>query len=302
MAKVNGDNPGSVFDRLKYFAQCIHEHSKGVSHPIQTIVPELNGDISEDELTPTRILCNAFWSLVNYQYIRKVMGDPLHFLDLGCGSGAYGEILKRNSGSYFGAYTGLDIYYDPVFPKQYSHVLARAEHAHSYLDNEMNFVIYQSALEHIEHDFLVVRSLTKTFIRERKSFIQIHLVPGASSLWLYLWHGWRQYSKRRLSQWGFKLNNEFDVNSAIVPIGGIGCFVAHFLSVTLPVYGGILLSYVLPKRSAMNSANKRPALTCLRNFAVRGSVGSSRSPVFWGFIVCSKDLDPARLFTYKMIK
>lgn len=296
MPKINGDTVCSLHNRLRYFIQCIRDHSKGSSHPIKIIAPELNGDLSELWLTPTRVLCNAFWRSVDYRFVGSSIGAPLHFLDLGCGAGVYGEIFKRHSGDAFGSYTGLDIYLDPAFPKQYQHILARAEDAVSHLDKDMNLVISQSALEHIEHDLIVVRSLTARFVRQKKSFMQIHLVPGASSLWLYLWHGWRQYSKRRLSQWGFELKNEFDANIAIVPIGGIRCFAVHLICVTLPVYGAILLSYVLPPRLVGGRSKNRVVSTTLRRCAVSGSVGSGSSPVFWAFIVSSKNIDPTKLF------
>ena len=62
------------------------------------------------------------------------------------------------------------------------------------------------------------------------------MVPSASSLWLYLWHGWRQYSRTNLSLLAERLIDDFPLNIALVPIGGKNTFLTHFQNITLPYY------------------------------------------------------------------
>ena len=94
----------------------------------------------------------------------------------------------------------------------------------------------QSTLEHIEFDFDTIKEMTRVLIENKEPFIQIHMVPSASSLWLYLWHGWRQYSRKNLSLLAERLIDYFPLNIALVPIGGKNTFWAHFKNITLPYY------------------------------------------------------------------
>ena len=68
-----------------------------------------------------------------------------------------------------------------------------------YINKKINFVISQSALEHIEKDTFVIEEITKKLSENNTPYIQIHMVPACKCLWLYLWHGYRQYSKKNLS-------------------------------------------------------------------------------------------------------
>ena len=78
--------------------------------------------------------------------------------------------------------------------------------------------------------------MTRVLIENKEPFIQIHMVPSASSLWLYLWHGWRQYSRKNLSLLAERLIDYFPLNFTLIPIGSKNTFWAHFKNITLPYY------------------------------------------------------------------
>ena len=68
---------------------------------------------------------------------------------------------------------------------------------------------------------------------DSKKFVQIHLVPASASLFLYLWHGWRQYSKKSWLYCRFT-NITIKIKIRLIPLGGIKCFCVHLFKITFP--------------------------------------------------------------------
>ena len=112
------------------------------------------------------------------------------------------------------------------------------------------------------------------------------MVPASKCLWLYLWHGYRQYSKKNISSQISELRRKFDINTAIVPLGGETSFWIHLLNITIPVYFKKLIKDKnfkwYKKKSLENkiikSLNKE--LDCI-----------NEKPVFWALIITSKNMD-----------
>jgi SAM-dependent methyltransferase len=237
MKQINGDNPGNILNRLLYFFQCIHDHKKGsdisceINNPYLTI-----SSLETFDRTPSRLLCDGLWNSINYENLKLQLNSDLNFFDIGCGAGTYGKFLKKMSSQYFGSYTGLDIYKHNEYPSEFTHIKDKAENASNYINNKTNIVISQSALEHIEKDRFTLNEITKKLNSNNKPFIQIHAVPAVKSLWLYLWHGYRQYSLRNLSNISNELKKNHAVNSFIIPLGGENSFWTHLKHITIPVY------------------------------------------------------------------
>ena len=117
------------------------------------------------------------------------------FFDIGCGAGNYAYRYKRLTDKKFGSYRGLDHKsYD--INNEFEIIIDDAENSFKYISEETNIVVSQSALEHVQRDLLTVNKITEALTSQNKKFLQIHLVPASSSIFLYLWHGWRQYSKK----------------------------------------------------------------------------------------------------------
>ena len=127
------------------------------------------------------------------------------------------------------------MYRNADFPKKHKLILSDANRAHEYLSPLNNFVVSQSALEHIENDTDALISVTKKLRLSSKNFIQVHMVPAPASLPLYLWHGWRQYSLRNLSKLS-SLITEIDghLETRVFALGGINSFWFHLRHYTLP--------------------------------------------------------------------
>ncbi len=234
---INGDNKLSIIKRMLYFIQCMINHKKGSNFHIKILNPKLSiKNIKINKLSPSRLLCDAFWNTLDFKKLSKQLDAKLNIIDLGCGNGNYGDFIKKLANKSFGSYTGLDIYKDKKFPPHFVHIKSKAENACKFLKKDINFIMSQSALEHIESDFDVINEITRELVRNKNPFIQIHMVPASHSLWLYLWHGWRQYSKKNLSFFAEKLSHNFSLNISLIPIGSKNTFWSHFHNITLPYY------------------------------------------------------------------
>ena len=287
MKQINGDNPGNFGKRLLYFYQCLKDHRKGINRSFEIFKPTLSLlNLDTFGKTPSRLLCDAFWNSIDYENIKLKLNSNLNFFDIGCGSGLYGIFLKQITGRYFSSYTGLDIYKNDIYPKEFNHIISKAENVYSHINKETNFIMSQSSLEHIEKDTFAVEEITKKLIENEKPFIQIHMVPASKSLWLYLWHGYRQYSKKNLSNQLDEIKKKFDINAIIVPIGGNNSFWTHLLNITIPVYFKKLINdknfrwynQKQVEKKIIKCVNKE--LNCI-----------NESTVFWAFVITSKNID-----------
>jgi len=234
---INGDNKLSFSNRIYYFVQCVLNHKKGSNFYLKSLSPKLSiQNLETYKLSPSRLLCDAFWNTIDFKFLAEQLNAKLNIIDIGCGNGNYGNFIRKIADKSFDSYTGLDIYKDEKFPSYFQHIKSKAEDAHKFLKKNHNFIMSQSTLEHIEFDFDTIKEMTRVLIENKEPFIQIHMVPSASSLWLYLWHGWRQYSRKNLSLLAERLIDYFPLNFTLIPIGSKNTFWAHFKNITLPYY------------------------------------------------------------------
>tara|TARA_B100001093_G_scaffold473020_1_gene496608 strand:- start:322 stop:1242 length:921 start_codon:yes stop_codon:yes gene_type:complete len=294
---INGDNILSLFERFWYFPQCIKNHFMERKLSITLKKPRLNfNKIQTCTGSPSRIACNTFWKSVDYEKISKSIGEELNFFDIGSGNGEYGNLMKNLSGNSFGSYAGIDIYKHNDYPLEFHHYLDDAKNISKYINKNINFIISQSSLEHIKDDRLVIEEVTRNLIKLNKRFLQIHMVPSAPSLYLYLWHGWRQYSLRNISNISNKIKMiSDDVEIFVIPIGGYKGFIVHLFTITITSYYRKIISYLIKKqkhnitstindKNKYNKINQRAVLSDLNNNSF--SLNS-----FWAMIIKHKDVN-----------
>ena len=100
---------------------------------------------------------------------------------------------------------------------------------------QFDLIVSISALEHIADDHLVI-DRARSWLRP--GGLQVHIVPGGWALPLYLWHGYRQYSRGAIAK-------RFNANATIYRLGGIMSFSIHFIVITV---GEMLLRQQLRRR------------------------------------------------------
>ena len=288
MRKINGDNPGSFLNRLLYFYQCLRDHRKGKNSSSEIYKPTLSiSNLNTFSKTPSRLLCDAFWNSIDYKNLRLQLNSNLNIFDIGCGSGIYGKFLKKITDKYFSSYTGLDIYKNHNYPSEFNHITSKAENINQYINKKTNFVISQSALEHIEKDNFVIEEITKKLIENNKPFVQIHMVPASKCLWLYLWHGYRQYSKKNLETKLDQLKKKFNIKTSITPIGGNTSFWTHLRYITIPIYfKKFILRDKFFKWYDQKNVEKKIIESVNRELQC-----DQENPLFWAFVISSNDIN-----------
>jgi len=290
---INGDRKLSIIQRLFYFPQCIKNWFQNPGYRLSINSVHLKYDPIFLG-SPSRILCNMFWKSIDWNYISAQLDGEINILDLACGSGRYGLKYQQYLGANFGSYTGLDIYKSSDFPDSFEHILDKAENLISHYKNQ-NLIVSQSALEHIEKDTQCLKDALNSQIHSSRKFMQIHLLPASISLFLYLWHGWRQYSLRNLSSISGELNSVANIQIRVFPIGGFRSFYAHFRHITLPVY-----FFKIFKREYHNQNIKGSnASTKIRSAVLNDRNAKGLFPIFWAFVICSKEIDCSKLFKNK---
>ena len=288
MKQINGDNPGNILNRFLYFYHCFKNHHLGLKYPQETIEPKLSiKKLDTFNKSPSRLLCDGLWGSIDYENLKKQLNSNFNFFDVGCGSGIYGKLFQNFSNPFFESYTGIDVYKNPRFPSEFKHIEDKAENVFKYIDKKINFVTSQSALEHIEKDLLVLEEITRKLKENNKNFIQIHMVPASRCLWLYLWHGYRQYSMKNISNISNQLKKKFNINTLVVPLGGTSSFWTHLIHITFPEY---FKKFVLRKKS-FKWADQKDVQEKILNSVNRELYCNNKNPLFWAFIISSKDIN-----------
>lgn len=232
-----------------------------------------------------RALNDIFWQILPYKEIRENLG-PLKVLDIGCGSAKiFAEFLSNQAEIASDIkYTGVDLDtcsdWDELRTK-YNITLKQEEICNYLLTNELdfNFIVSQSALEHIEHDQYVHQILADSLQKSKKRVIQIHMVPSVACHSIYGIHGYRHYNKSKLSKIA-KLYEGFS-KSYIFPLGNEHVNEVH-------------------KKWAMGSSRKTLRFTkpaeylsifqdTLVNYFTKTSEADDKNPTFYAFVIDSNN-------------
>lgn len=171
--------------------------------------------------SPLRALTEAFLAA----YLPTLTPPrALEVVEIGCGSGS---LAARLAGlGYSGTYTGVDLgdrFKAEAQPEQFSSRFVQGD-AHDFTpDRPIDLLVSVSALEHIPDDGRLLERLRSYMAEEG---IQVHLLPGAWGLPLYLWHGYRQYSLRAIAE-------RFPTGTDVWVLGGPFSFFTHFVFITM---------------------------------------------------------------------
>jgi len=190
------------------------------------------------KVSPSRRLSNLFWYSLPWPKIAAGLGGKVKALEVGCGSGRYGTLIQDCLCDLLVEYVGLDIKPHPGWSQHENNPKFKLYQATSsdiaqYLNmNNTNLIVTQSALEHFDEDLVFFKQIAEYVFAARRPIIQIHLIPSASCLTTFPFHGVRQYTPRTLSQITHLFGSE--THKTLVTLGSAQCNRVHRYYITYP--------------------------------------------------------------------
>ena len=191
-----------------------------------------NFNLISFELSPLRLLSNLFWLSLPWKEILINFGN-LKILEIGSGTGKYGEFFNSFLKENLETYTGVDIKKNNLkkIPDNFNFYIDTCDNVTKYIQDH-NILITMTAIEHFENDLLFFKKIKNYLEETKKELLQIHIMPAYPCLKTYLGHGLRQYSPRNLSKIT-KLYRESDTK-ILIPIGNSAFNKLTFKYITLP--------------------------------------------------------------------
>ena len=239
--------------------------------------------------SPSRTVCDLFWMRAPWARMARELG-PLRIADLGCGSGEYGVKYSQWSGAAIARYVGLDLQRHPRWSeltRAYPFMDFRVgdmERLDELIPPDTNVIVSQSALEHVRDDLACVARLHAFASRVRHPLWQLHLVPSQACLPLYLWHGYRQYTPRTLSE----ATQVFAGSRRwVVRLGGAACNRLHWKFVTWPL---------MRRQGDMRNRSPESYRAALASAIAQDMTSPQASPSFYAIVIAppsegSSDVD-----------
>jgi hypothetical protein len=158
----------------------------------------------EETGTPSRKLCDLFWMDLPWNKIKSQLGQ-INIFDSGCGNGEYAKKISNWSDNRINSYTGIDMISHSNWASlmdvnnSFNFYMCDYINLDNYLKENTNLFITQSSIEHFRYDITFFNYINSFIEKNKRSTIQIHIFPSAPCLWLYGFHGYRQYTKRKAS-------------------------------------------------------------------------------------------------------
>jgi len=188
--------------------------------------------------SPSRKLSDLFWINLPWSKIKEELKE-INILDIGCGSGNYGQRLVNFSNNNISGYKGIDIYENENWAKlEKKYSFFRFEkfdgiNITKNIPKDTNFFMTQSAIEHFDEDLDFFKQIKDYIISFKNNVIQIHLFPSKVCLYLYRYHGARQYTPRTISK-VTKLFKDFS-STILYNLGGDFCNYLHYNYIINPL-------------------------------------------------------------------
>jgi SAM-dependent methyltransferase len=225
MKEISGDNLPGKLDKAKYL---FYNTLRGITGNVSRIRSKQfhPGELRTGKGSPGRKYLDSFLS---QELPRLIPIGKIDVLDIGCGS-AYSRGILTHLG-YEGTYTGIDVHkhkhFDRNGTESFQSFFVESKIEDFQTDKKFDLVLSVTALEHIENDADAVFRCERLLEPDGR---QIHIIPTFWSLFLYLWHGYRQYTPKRIKAL-------FDQERCeVYKLGGLLSFLLHISFITIPVF------------------------------------------------------------------
>ena len=190
--------------------------------------------------SPARRLSDYFWLQLPWQIISAELGGGVRAIEIGCGSGRYGGLLRDYLGDNLLQYTGVDIKSNEEWSSygqdpRFKFIIGNSA-AFDDAIQDANFIMTQSALEHFDEDLTFFHQIAEYVAVSKRPVIQVHLMPSAACQTTFLWHGVRHYTPRTLS----KITRIFgdETKKVLFGLGSKCCNRVHRKYITIPLLSG----------------------------------------------------------------
>ncbi|TDY02683.1 class I SAM-dependent methyltransferase [Thiohalophilus thiocyanatoxydans] len=198
--------------------------------------PDHNWQKVSSIASPARRMSDFFWLQLPWEQLAMELGSQVSAVEVGCGSGRYGSLLKECLGDKLIEYIGIDIkphkdWRELSKDNRFKFVVGDSSSMSEYLQSA-NLIITQSALEHFDEDLTFFRQISDYINSAGKPVIQVHLMPSAGCQMTFLWHGVRHYTPRTVS----KITKIFDSDTVktLYSLGSRNCNRVHRRFITIP--------------------------------------------------------------------
>ena len=184
--------------------------------------------------SPSRLLCEAHLASLGLDGFAAAAGG-LRMHEMGCGSGRAGRLAASATGAPI-RYRGFDVArrgaWDDPMPGATMAVFDGSDFAGTIAPDD-NFFFSQSAAEHIPADLAYFEAVAQACARAPGPTLQVHYLPAAACLRLYLFHGFRQYPAAALRR--VAALQAPGARSVAVALGGPACAAVHWRWITWPM-------------------------------------------------------------------
>lgn len=172
--------------------------------------------------SPGRQYLDAF---LEDQITKLLEKKEIKVLDIGCGTGYMREVLEKIG--FRGKYIGVDVVKENKFSEisnNFEIIFIQSAIEDFEFDGEFDLVISNTAFEHIPDDKKVAK---QSYRYAGENGVQLHVMPSFFSLFVYLLHGFRQYTPNRIKRL-------FEERVVIYRLGGFASFIVAFFMMTIP--------------------------------------------------------------------
>ncbi len=275
--RLNGDGVLGLAGKLGYLAgnalrNAVLDRPGALS--VERFAPADLGGIAGTP-SPSRALCEAHLATFDWgEFAHAAGGIRMH--EMGCGSGRAGALVTAASSQAI-RYRGFDIAARESWARPAPQASFAAFDGRDFAGTIApgdNFFFSQSAAEHIPADLDYFSAVARACAAASGPTLQIHYLPSAACLRLYLFHGYRQYPAGVLAR--LAALQPGDARVSAVALGGPAAIALHWRWITWPALCG------RPDRRAADPEGYRAAF---RAAVAADAAHLSGAPAFWALVV-----------------